>query len=627
VTSLIFGTEKQLAVAASSVFDRAPIGELARAARKIASMDRVDELIAAVPDLARTVCPVTSAALVLVDANGASQILSSSGGPFDTQRDLLLAAARAAPEQSGPSRSGGPASGAAGSRHLAVLPLDSGGKEPVLVVERRGPGECLNEGEIEDLAVYASAAGTALARARAAAALREALAREAAMLRVVRDGVIALDEAGTVRTLNEGASAVLGVTRDEIVGRVLRDVPGLGPLASALARTPDLAPDALHVRQRRIRIRSQVHEGGIVATVRDGAAEESAGHRTVGSAARYTFDQFVGKDPALLQVLEEARRAVDLDLPILVSGESGTGKELLAQAIHNASSRASTAFVGINVTAIPRELLESELFGYEGGAFTGARISGHAGKFEAVGRGTLLLDEVGDMPLEMQGKLLRVLQERLVQRLGGNRDIAVRAHVIATTHRDLEQAVKLGRFRLDLFHRLRGVHLHLPALRERRGDVRLLVENHLKRHADRTHQRPVKVEPAVLAAMEAYDWPGNVRELLNVLDSELGLLPAGKDVLSRLPAALSPRGDTEGGSSSSEPSHSMPTAVLRLSEIVRRACRAALAEHGGNVAAAARALGISRGALYRRMSGLAVAPLEVSNRPRPSNPHSHDGGR
>jgi len=608
------------------VFDGAPIGNLAAAARKIASIDRVDELIAAVPDLARTVCPDTSAALLLVDADGASQILSSSGGLFDTQCDLLLAAARVAPEQAGPSRRGGSGSGAAGARSLAVLPLAPGQQEPVLLVERRGPGECLSEDEIEHLAVYASAAGTALARARVAAALREALAREAAMLRVVSDGVIAVDQAGTVRTLNEGATALLGVTRDEIVGRVLREVPGLAPLASALARPPDMVPDAIHVRHRRMGIRLQVHEGGIVATVRDGAAEQAAGQRTAGSAARYTFDQFVGKHPALVRVLEEAKRAVELDLPILVSGESGTGKELLAQAIHNASSRASTPFVGINVTAIPRELLESELFGYEGGAFTGARTSGHAGKFEAVGRGTLLLDEVGDMPLEMQSKLLRVLQERVVQRLGGTRDIAVRAHVIATTHRDLEQAVRLGRFRLDLFHRLRGVQLHLPALRERKGDVRLLVEHHLKRSADRTHQRPVKVDPAVLAAMEAYDWPGNVRELLNLLDSELGLLPAGKDVLSRLPAALSRA--REGGSSLSAPGHTARSEVLPLSETVDRACRAALAHHGGNIAAAARALGISRGALYRRrVNGFEAASLEVSTCPLASNPHSDDAGQ
>jgi transcriptional regulator with PAS, ATPase and Fis domain len=631
VTSPIFGAGKQLAVAGSSLFDRTPIGHLVAAARKIASIDRVDELTAAVPELARTVCPVTSAALVLFVANGDPQVVSSSGRSFRMQGDLLLAAARAALERWGPSRQGGSGSDAARARGLAVLPLASGPQEPVLVLERRGVGECLSEAEIEHLAVYASVAGTALARARTAAALREALAREAAMLGVVRDGVIALDQAGTVRTLNEGAAAALGATRDELLGRVLREVPGLAPLASALAGTSDLVPDAIPVRRRRVRVRSQVHEGGIVATVRDGtaeeAAEEPAERRTAGTAARYTFDQFLGNDPAFVQVLENAKRAVELDLPILITGESGTGKELLAQAIHNASSRAAAPFVGINVTAIPGELLESELFGYEGGAFTGARTSGHAGKFEAVGRGTLLLDEIGDMPLEMQAKLLRVLQERVVQRLGGTRGIAVRAHVIATTHRDLEQAVKLGRFRLDLFHRLRGVQLHLPALREREGDVRLLVEHHLKRHADRAHQSPVKVEPAVLAAMEAYDWPGNVRELLNVLDSELALLPAGEEVLSRLPTPLSRRGAAGGGSSSPAPGRSTGSAVVRLSEIVRSACRDALAEHGGNLSAAARALGICKGTLRSKLSGSDVAPLEVSASAPAPRPRSLDEGR
>jgi transcriptional regulator with PAS, ATPase and Fis domain len=332
---------------------------------------------------------------------------------------------------------------------------------------------------------------------------------------------------------------------------------------------------------------------------------------------RYGFRDFVGKHPALMQVLEHAERVAQLDLPILISGESGTGKELLAQAIHSASPRASAPFVGINVIAIPRELLESELFGYEGGAFTGARSSGRTGSFGEAGRGTLLLDEIGDMPLEMQGKLLRVLQERVVQRVGGGM-VPVLARVIATTNCDLEQAVRSGRFRLDLFHRLRVVHLHLPALRERRGDVRLLIERHLRLHAERCDGEAVKIEPAVLAAMEAYDWPGNVRELLNVLDSELALLPAGGNSLSVVPEALRRPAAGAWGSPASTPTES--EGVPPLSEIVRRACREAVARHGGNVSSAARALGIAKGTLYRRIGSATVTSSKVSDLEPASKP-------
>jgi DNA-binding NtrC family response regulator len=217
----------------------------------------------------------------------------------------------------------------------------------------------------------------------------------------------------------------------------------------------------------------------------------------------------------------------------------------------------------------------------------------------------------------MQGKLLRVLQERVVQRVGAAREVPVLARVIASTNCDLEQAVRAGRFRLDLFHRLRVVHLHLPALRERRGDVRLLVEHHLRVLAERWQRSAVTVEPGVLAAMEAYDWPGNVRELLNVVEGELALLPAGKNALSVVPRALRRPAAGASGSSPSRPAES--EAVALLSETVSRACREAVARHGGNVSSAARALGIAKGTLYRKISAT-HARADVSDREPASRP-------
>jgi transcriptional regulator with PAS, ATPase and Fis domain len=257
----------------------------------------------------------------------------------------------------------------------------------------------------------------------------------------------------------------------------------------------------------------------------------------------------------------------------------------------------------VSLGAIPRELLESELFGYEGGTFTGARNNGRAGKFELAGRGTLLLDEIGDMPLEMQSKLLRVLQERMVQRLGSARDIPVRARIIATTHCDLAEAVKQGKFRLDLYHRLRVLQLRLPPLKDRRQDIAAIVRDQLRRHHERS-QRRVDVAPHVMEALQAYDWPGNVRELQNVVEGELSLLAPGADVLARIPPVLQspvrPRAAV-----------SAPREVLPLEEVERRACEEALAYYDGNVARAAKALGVAKGTLYSKMKRWGIAPPDA----------------
>ncbi|MFL5442773.1 MAG: sigma 54-interacting transcriptional regulator [Myxococcales bacterium] len=330
----------------------------------------------------------------------------------------------------------------------------------------------------------------------------------------------------------------------------------------------------------------------------EGGAVIPIAKRAVGSTTRFTFESLIGDDPAFREVLDSARRAATSDLPILISGESGTGKELLAQAIHDASGREAAPFVAVNVTAIPRELVESELFGYESGTFTGARASGMAGKFELAGRGTLLLDEIGDMPLEIQAKLLRVLQERAVHRLGSAADVPVRARVIAATHRDLAEAVQTGQFRLDLYHRLRVVHLRLPPLRERRGDILRIAERQLALYAERMRRPAIRLSSAVAAAFEEYDWPGNVRELCNVVETEASLLTAGENLISRIPQALR-----------DAPARSSAGPVVPLEEMERRACRDALEYFCGNVSRAARALGVSKTTLYTKMKKYRIGPV------------------
>ncbi len=320
--------------------------------------------------------------------------------------------------------------------------------------------------------------------------------------------------------------------------------------------------------------------------------------------ACFSFQDLLGEDPSFLACLADARLAARSDAPLLITGESGTGKEMLAQAIHRASPRAGLPFVGINVAGFPRELLESELFGYERGAFTGALARGHAGKFERVGRGMLLLDEIGDMPLETQVKLLRVLQERIFQRLGSCQEIPLQARVVASTHRDLERAVEEGRFRLDLFHRLRVVHLRLPALRERRGDIPLLVEHHLRRCASRHHRPPLQVAPYVMDALAAYDWPGNVRELANLLEGAVSLLPDGEEVITRVPLPVERALQRQQSQRSAEGCSGIvlpEDRVVTLREVERHAFAHALRHFGGNVARAAKALGVAKGTFYSKI--------------------------
>jgi transcriptional regulator with PAS, ATPase and Fis domain len=595
-----------------AILDRTRMGQLAAATHELASIEEYDDLVGAIARLALVVCPGTGAVVVRARTDGLQETLAASGSGLARRGDLAERVREALSSGSAKDRE------RAGTESLAVVALGPPDGRVALVVERDAPGASIGERDLEQLALYASFASVSLVRASSRAALREAAARDAATLAAISDGVLVTDPAGTIRSLNQAAANALGLHRERSIGRKLRELPGLGPLAFALAGTPS-SGEVVPLPRGEVVIRVHAYAGGTVTILRDLATEHTIAKRVVGSMARFTFERLVGEDPAFTEVIAVARRAAVSDLPILITGESGTGKELLAQAIHNASGRAAAPFLGVNVTAIPHDLVESELFGYEGGTFTGARAAGRAGKFELAGRGTLLLDEIGDMPLEIQGKLLRVLQERVVQRLGSAADLQVRARVIATTHRDLEEAVAQGKFRLDLFHRLRVVHLRIPPLRARRGDIALIAEHELRAHAEQTRRAPIALAPVVAAAFQAYDWPGNVRELVNVLESEASILPPGETVISRIPQAL------ERAAVQRAPERNdSPDAILSLDEVERRACDDALQRCDGNVARAAHALGVAKNTLYAKMRkynlgapGPALAPGKTSAPPAP----------
>jgi two-component system response regulator AtoC len=291
-------------------------------------------------------------------------------------------------------------------------------------------------------------------------------------------------------------------------------------------------------------------------------------------------EQMVGRSPAWKETLSRARQAAVSDADILIQAESGTGKELLARMIHRVSARSARPFVAVNCAAFPETLLESELFGHARGAFTGA-VSDKPGKFELAHRGTLLLDEIGEMPISLQPKLLRVLQEREVDRLGGTRSLKLDVRVVATTNRPLEQMIREEKFRADLFYRLNVIPISIPALRERREDIPVLADHFARVHAH--PGRSYSLSPELVNRLENHDWPGNVRELSNLIRRAVALA-SGPEIGTEAMAGIvstppAPRDRLEPG--------------LSLIHVERRLFELTLAATGGNRSRAAEMLGVS----------------------------------
>jgi transcriptional regulator of acetoin/glycerol metabolism len=315
-------------------------------------------------------------------------------------------------------------------------------------------------------------------------------------------------------------------------------------------------------------------------------------------------------DPQIAAVIAKVRKVIGKDIPILITGETGTGKELLAQAIHNDSPRRSAAFVAVNCASIPETLIESELFGYEEGAFTGARRKGAVGKLLQANGGTLFLDEIGDMPYPLQVRLLRVLQERLVNPLGSSKSIPVDIAIICATHRDLRDMIAQNRFREDLYYRLNGLVVKLPPLRER-TDLSAVIQKMLQSASSESGDRQrLSVADEVMALFEQCAWPGNFRQLGNLLRTAAAMVDAdGQIRREHLPDDFF----DDVRSATAAPARTMETLALsggRLEDVAANAIAKALAQHGGNVSAAARALGVSRNTIYRKLPAQGVGEAE-----------------
>jgi DNA-binding NtrC family response regulator len=312
-----------------------------------------------------------------------------------------------------------------------------------------------------------------------------------------------------------------------------------------------------------------------------------------GNSARVTFDDIVGTNPQFLNTLYHAKRSAGTRSNILLLGESGVGKDVLAQAIHNESPRRNGPFIAINCAALPRELIASELFGYEEGAFTGARRGGNLGKFELAHQGTIFLDEIGDMPLDSQAMLLRVIEEKTIVRLGGSKSIPVNVRIIAATNKDLQAEVENNTFRRDLFYRLGVIKIIIPPLRERTEDIAILSQHFLSVLCRRFNLPKKTLSPEVLYAFQNYSWPGNIRELQNILESAVqwSVSPIiSKNQIEQLLPAIKPSQQV------SIEKIVDPEEPLELKQI-----KACLAKYDNNKSKTAKALGISRKTLYKRL--------------------------
>ena len=321
-----------------------------------------------------------------------------------------------------------------------------------------------------------------------------------------------------------------------------------------------------------------------------------------GNYAKYSFEDIKGENACLKERIRFARRAAESNHRILLTGESGTGKELFAQSIHNASPSHRGPFVALSCAAIPRDLIESELFGYVGGAFTGARRNGMIGKMELATGGTLFLDEVNSLPLEMQAKLLRVLQQMEIVRIGDTKPTPINARIIAAANKDLREAVSEGTFREDLYFRLNVVEIEIPPLRDRKDDISLLTHIFLRRQSQQSNRPFRNITHEALDALYSYEWPGNIRELDNVCERALLLSEDGVIEVKQLPRQFS-------GSRDVSPKKSLPafSSSSSMEEVMRDAVASALKRHGGNISRAAQQLGVSRSTLYRKMRVLNIS--------------------
>ena len=423
------------------------------------------------------------------------------------------------------------------------------------------------------------------------------------------DGVMVVNLNGTITYMNNKCLKLLGFGSTNPIGSNIHTVFGKNPenqfFINIVTQGRTVTDDFLVLYQGKNQIRCHVtctplessnpSDMGSVIILRESERINSIVGKWIGRSANMTFDDVIGQNARFLETINIARMTAQSDSNVLLLGESGTGKDIMAQAIHNESPRKNNPFLAINCAALPRELIASELFGYEEGAFTGAKPGGNIGKFELANQGTLFLDEIGDFPLDLQATLLRVLEEKSVIRLGGNKLIPINVRILAATNKNLEEEIARNRFRRDLYYRLGVIRLIIPPLRERPDDIPLLVEHFLKIICKRFGKSLKNISPQAIKSLINYEWPGNIRELQNVLEGAVQLTP-GKEIdysfiaqYLRLESPVPRKSLNE-----SNPSDLTSTEELLMLEDM-------LKKNKYNKSKTAEAMGISRQCLYRKL--------------------------
>jgi len=441
----------------------------------------------------------------------------------------------------------------------------------------------------------------------------------------VSDGVIAVDGNGIILDVNARGGEILGMAPGQAKGSDLRAVCGdRAPLLRALAPQETSGHEEILVDRLGRTVRGSTatlrdDRGAVVgalALFRDDPDHPSDRRAAKIRPCRTQFEDIVGTSAAISAARDAARQAAASSSTVLILGESGSGKELFVNAIHDASARGGRPLVAINCASLPETLIESELFGYAEGSFTGARKGGQAGKFELANGGTIFLDEIGDMSPNVQAKLLRVLQERTVSRIGSAREIPVDIRVMAATHRDLRAEARRGAFREDLYYRLAVLEILVPPLRDRLEDIPLLAERIAAKLAGRMGLSPVRIEAGFASRLCGYAWPGNVRELENVIERAINR--AGRSgVLTNDLLDFTGEGLQRPATAPALPPPAEPreAQARSLKEIEKEAILEALSSCGGNVLKAAARLGIGRNTLYRKMERYELGPVSAFRQP------------
>jgi transcriptional regulator with PAS, ATPase and Fis domain len=423
------------------------------------------------------------------------------------------------------------------------------------------------------------------------------------VLEVAYEGVAVLDEQGVITLANARFCGKMGETKEQVIGRNIDryipatdnqsplnvlEVNGKPCVISTLPIAPDTNRKGFVVKiyedlDQLAEIVQQIHRINMQLNYYKDELYKVNG-------TSYTIASIVCSDERIAKLKTQVLQVARSTSTVLVTGESGTGKELFAHSIHNASNRRKEPFIKVNCSAIPAELAESELFGYDDGAFTGARRQGKPGKFELADGGTIFLDEIGDMPFVLQSKLLRVIQEKEIERVGAVKSRRVDVRIIAATNRDLKRLVGEGKFREDLYFRINVVELRIPPLRERLSDIPVLVNFFVRKYNSLLTKRVEGLTDGALEALVRYEWPGNIRELENVVERMLNYIDSGLIDVADLPEEIR------------RPAGVVSRAGHSLADLELEAILTAVAEAGGNKSRAAKLLGISRSKLYEKLS-------------------------